>query len=152
MENKKTCLPQALVKTGIFVLIIALVLRVVAGILIYRYNKKKQTYIQTVGVVVEYDRKLENGDNGNYYYIYAPIIEFKVDGKEYQEKYNVYSMHPPKKGSKISLRYNKENPEDVVFDKDKTRVVVPICAGVFLIFGVVLIVVGKKRLKAENIL
>ena len=150
--------PKALINAGIVMLVIGLVMGIIAGVMIFNYNKKKQTYIQTIGVVVDYDTHLEDvfedgnptHPDGDEYYTYAPILEFEVDGKKYKAKYKTYMESPPELGTEMSLRYNKNDPTDVIFDKDQNRIAFSIIAGVFIAFGFIFLITGKVKSKKES--
>ena len=149
--------PKALVNIGIIMLVIGIVMGIIAGVMIYKYNKKKQTYIQTTGIVVEYLTKLQDSDgsepihpDGDEFEVYAPIVEYEVDGKKYKATYNTYMDNPPEIGSEMSIRYNKNNPKDVIFDKDRNNIGIPIIAGVFIVFGLASFISGKVKARKES--
>ena len=144
---------KTLIKVGFLLLIIGLILSIIAGVLISKYNKKKQTYIQTIGLVIDYDSREEfytDEDETSIYYMYAPIVEFMVNGKTYKAKYNVYMLNPPALGTEMPLRYNQNDPRDVVFDNDQSRIAVPVIAGIFIIVGFISLILGNIKSKKES--
>jgi len=156
MQSKSSS-PKALVNIGIIMIVIGLVMGIIAGVMIFNYNKKKQTYIQTTSIVVEYLTKLQEMDgsepihpNGDEIEVYAPIVEYEVDGKKYKATYKTYMDNPPEIGSEMSIRYNKNNPTEVIFDKDRNNIGIPIIAGVFVVFGLFAFILGKVKAKKES--
>ena len=122
-----------------FIALIAFVAGI--GLLIYSfytirdYNEKNKKYIETESYVVDYYEK----DDAKY-----PIVEYNVDGKTYRNTSHVGSSFPKKIGSKVMIKYNPNNPEQIIWEKDSTNIIVPIFGIVFIICGVLLIIRAKK--------
>ena len=152
--NFRNAPPSLFIKIGISMLAISLILGIISGVIIAKYYNKKQTYIQNIGVVTGYSTRTEliNQDdhiNSEEYLTYAPIIEFEVDGKSYSVQYTSYVTNPPALNTEMSLRYNRDNPTDVIFDKDIERIILPVVSAMFLVSGITLIIFGKVKSKRE---
>ena len=148
--QKEQLSPKKMIRIGLMILAIGLVLGVIGGVLIYNHNKKMKTYISISSVVVNYATNIEHYDSYDQYEIYAPIVEYEVEGKKYYATYPIYSKSKTPLGSKIMIRYNKNKPEDVIFEKDKRNIAVPIVAGVFIVAGFALIIVGNVKSRKEK--
>lgn len=110
---------------------------VVLGIFLIKDKiEKDRTFISTTGIVVSYDAEGGYDDDlyDNYFYKnveYAPIVEYVVDGEVYHTVHNVYSSTPEYFiGQKVSLKYNPNDPEDVIFKYNNAYWII-------LLFGVV---------------
>ena len=142
------------VKTFIGMGIVFILVGVIMSFIIFpeysKYLEKRKTYIETVGIVVDYDEmKREYDDEGNekIEYLYAPIVEYEVDGVKYTTTYSEYSSNPQKLGSTMKLRYNENNPADVIFDNPSNYILFIILSILFIVFGVCLIIAGVVKLK-----
>ena len=116
-ETKKS----TMIIVGLVMSVIGIALLIWGGFSLSSFLKKKNTYIETVGIVVDYE--ISGGyDSDPYdeYYdediMYAPIVEYVVDGKVYETVHHVSSGRPEYFiGQKVTLKYNPNNPEDVIF-------------------------------------
>ncbi len=140
METKEAT-PQSIILIGIIVLLIGVVLSVVAGVKIRNYNEKKRTYVKTVAEIVDYD--INYDEDG--YEMYAPIVEFEVNGTVYEAVHTTYTSHVPLLGTEMIIRYNKNNPNKVIFEYDSGNYGVLIVACIFDVVGLLLLSVGIKK-------
>lgn len=127
---------------------IAIVLGI--GILFYciksfkDYNYKKQTYIETVAYVCDYDFS-NNGSEA------AIIVRYEVDGTVYHALSDSYSNNPEIIGSPVIIRYNPNNPQDIIWDSNPVSYVLfSILSGIFIIVGVAIYFYkGNKHVKVR---
>ena len=142
MVKVETSNPKSLKAMSIIAILMGIGLGIFSLYLYYDYNSKKETYIPTKGVVVDYEEKKDIGEDR---YTYAAIVEFEVDGKKYRVTQNSSSSNPPEIDSEMEIRYNKSNLQDVIFDKDPSRIWIPIIAGVFFGGGILFLSASKKN-------
>ena len=79
------------------------------------------------------------------YYVYAPIIEYKVNKKIYKYESREYNVKEPKVGSKIKIRYQKENPNNIKFIKKDYSILMIFSGIIITLIGVILIVIKLKK-------
>lgn len=140
---------------GIIFLIVGLVLSTLTVINYKNYFTRKQNYIPIDAVVVGFDKTEHIGDDENpSYYMYTPIVEFEVDGSRYQVHSSTYARYPAEElGDIVKIRYNKNNPKDVIFEKDSSLVIGTICSLAFTLAGLIVTIVEIKRIrKAKDII
>ena len=89
MVKVETSNPKSLKAMSIIAILIGIGLGIFSLYLYYDYNSKKETYIPTKGVVVDYEEKKDIGEDR---YTYAAIVEFEVDGKKYRVTQNSSSI------------------------------------------------------------
>ena len=102
-------------------------------------SKKKKTYILTNAKVIDYAVH-RNSDGHN---TYGVIGEYLVNGVNYTINPRSYSNTTKTKyplGSLVKVRYNPENPEDAIFDKDGSAVFVLIGGVIFFIVGIAMLI------------
>jgi len=108
------------------------------------YNEKKSTFIETTSKVVDYKYNNEG--------LQAIIVEYIVDGQNYQKISNSYSNMPKRIGTEVSIKYNPENPGDAIWSNDSTNIVMPIAGALFNIVGIALIISSIKNSKKQKLL
>lgn len=93
------------------------------------YNYKKKTYIETVSYVYDYDFKNLGKEA-------AIIVRYEVDGITYHAVSASYSNHPEIIGTPVIIRYNPNNPQDIIWDSNPVSYVLfGVLSGVFIIAG-----------------
>ena len=126
---------------GIIIIIIGIATSI--GGIIYQRNYKNmyKGYSEVVSAkVVDSIVKSENRNDkatgmSSNYYVYAPVIEYKVKGKTYRHESDIYDVTKPKVNDKINIKINNNNPKDIKFiSKDYTTTI--------LLIGVVIVVCG----------
>jgi uncharacterized protein YxeA len=112
---------------------------------IYRiidYKEKNKTYIETEATVIEY---AERDDDQQ-----AIIVQYEVDGKSYTHTADSSSNHPKSIGSKVKIKYNPENPEQMIWSKDISNILLPAVGLLFTVAGIYCIYDNAKRLKKDK--
>ena len=117
MKNERT----VRITIGLILSLVGIGLLVIGTLLIVDRIEKEKTFIDTTGIVIGFNSHGGYDENlyDNYFYEdveYAPIVKYVVGGEYYETNHNVYS-YPPKYriGQRVSLKYNPNNPRDVVF-------------------------------------
>lgn len=128
-------------KIGIVILIIGLIIGVIFVVMLVNYINKRKVYVETTAIVVDYDERFDSEG----FYLYAPIYEYLVDGITYTKKDSTYSSNPPAINSEVKIRYNKDDPGDIILEKDNGLIVVGICAFGFVVAGIVFTISGKRE-------
>ncbi len=123
------------------------------GLIIYGYSSvskksdKSKTYVEVVASVVDYESRY-NSDNER---LYASIVEYTVNGKKYESTSSTSSSVKEPLGTKIRLKYNPNNPSEVIWVDDHGNFVLFIVGGVFIVTGVFVAISaalhGKKKQK-----
>lgn len=112
---------------------------------IKNYIEKSQAFVETISEVVNYD--YESDDTK------AIIVEYMVKGKTYQNKSTTYTNVPPMIGTKIPIKYNPKNPQDIIWKLDTTNIITPIIGILFTITGIIgLTNKSKKKKKTKQII
>lgn len=97
---------------GCILLGIASVIMVVSVILVSRSKKIEDTYSKCTGVITGF--KVRDSSTNDYSYrTKSPVIQYRVEGEEYQftGNYCSKSMHV---GDKVELLYNSDNSKVVI--------------------------------------
>ena len=102
-----------------------------------KYNEKSKKYIQIDAYVVDY--AYSESDEGNT--TKAIIVEYEVDGKTYRKQSSVYTSNPKSIESVEKIKYNPENPEDIIFEKNETSFVLYLVGAVFTFVGLLLTII-----------
>lgn len=143
-------------KSGSTILWIAFIV----GIILIAYNafmlvnklKKEVTYIQVEAEIVDYNTKRENReDNRGYEYtelVYAPIYEYKVEDTTYTYTSKYYQSEYKSIGTKTLLKYNPQNPKDVIELNTSGGNLLGVIGGIIVI--IVTIVLSIVRLFKKN--
>jgi len=112
---------------------------------IKNYIEKSQTFVEIISEVINYD--YESNDTK------AIIVEYTVKGKTYQNKSTTYTNIPPNIGTKMSIKYNPKNPQDIIWKLDTTNIIEPIIGILFTITGIIgLTNKIKKRKKTKQVI
>lgn len=121
------------------------------------YINKSNTYIETTAYVCGYDLE-DNFYNKDYscdhdpdyeydYYYYdkdkengiAIIVEYKVGDKVYRATSNNYSSNPQSLGTPVLIKYNPDNPEDIIWESSKLSYILMGVGGIlFFVCGIVM--------------
>ena len=104
---------------------------------IKRYNDKSKTFIETVSKVVDYKY---SGDQER-----TPIVEYEVNGIRYEKEHNTTSTNPLPLGTRVRLKYNPNDPTDVIWVNDASNIFLPIAGGVFTLIGLVVTIGSIKE-------
>lgn len=152
MQTKKSSVIAGLIVTFLGVVLLAWgVFSVVDHI------KKSKTYISVTGVVVAFDVKGGYDEDlyDDYFYDdleYAPIVEYVVNQQIYEVTHDVYSSSPEYFiGQRISLKYNPQNPEDVIFKFNNGFWIMLVIGALFTGAGVTLIITTLKKKNKSKI-
>lgn len=100
------------------------------------YNEKDKIYTETDSVVVDYDYNAEGSK--------AIIVEYTVDGQSYRQQSYSYSSSPAPQGSRVKIKYNPNNPEDIIWASDSKTIMFPIVGAAFTVVGIVIIISGIR--------
>lgn len=150
-------------KGFLILLLFAAIFSGIGCFILYRtYSNQKATksYVTTVGVVVDYNDRFDIAEEGEYVspyfdedYVYAPIVEFVVDGKIYEVHSNKYSRNPPLEGTPMEVSYDPKNPNIAVLDKTMGSVKDYAIGGVLTAIGPAILILaaigsakGKKKI------
>ena len=106
------------------------------------YNEKNKTYVETTSKVVDY----KYNDDG----LQAIVVEYVVNGQSYQKVSNSYSNMPKSIGTKVSIKYNPNNPKDAIWKSDSTNIILPIFGVVFVLVGVIVVISNIKNGKKQK--
>lgn len=111
------------------------------------YNEKSKTYIDVVGYVVDYEYDEPLNSNS----LAAEIVEYEIDGKTYKVTSNTSSNTPRSRGSEVKLKYNPDNPNDVIWVNDSFNYILPIVGTVFTVLGIILSIQASRKIKNNEI-
>lgn len=142
MTNRKT-----LIGICLFLLLVGIGLLVWGGYSFSIYLRRKETYVKTYAVVVDYYVK---GDSYDGYFdedeTYSPIIEYEAKGNIYRKRLDE-SSNPPKYliGQTVLIRYNPKNPDMYILEFDMSFIWMEIIGLLFTVCGVVVLVKGIKK-------
>ena len=127
------------------ILLSLLFLIIGVGLLVYSfyrikdYNEKNKIFEETEARVVDHEHQDE--DN------YAIVVEYTVDGNTYRKTSSTSTNHPKSIGTIVKIKYNPENPEDMIWSNDSTNIIVPIVGVLFAGIGVYGIIYSIKESK-----
>lgn len=120
------------------------------------FIEKKNTYISVAGVVVDYEITggYDTDPYDDYYdknIMYAPVVEYEVDGKIYTTVHKVSAGRPEYFiGQKVSLKYNPRNPEDVIFKFNNAFWIMFVVGTAFAGCGLPMTFVGIFKYKKQT--
>ena len=126
--------PGATIIAGLFIIIFA----AFCGFLGYKNQTRTNSFIQTTGIVVDYQETWSD-ESG---YLYSEIVEFNVNGITYVCTSKSSSNYPKIIGSSMEVKYNPLNPKDAVAGSTSDSIVVYIICGVVGFAGIILIFKG----------
>lgn len=113
------------------------------------FEKRNKGYIETIAEIVDSVSKSEsNKDKAtgmiSRYYVYAPVIKYKIEGEEIRTESNEYSISQPNIGEKIEIKYNPNNPNDFILKEDNYGMVISIIGSILIIIGITLTFISYK--------
>ena len=129
---------------GLIFAIIGIALLCFSVLLIKTYNEKNETFIETTSKVVDY----KYNDEG----LQAIIVEYVVDGQTYYKISNSYSNMPKSIGTKVLIKYNPYNPQDIIWTMDSINIILPIVGVAFTLAGVIVVIFSIKNRKKQKLL
>lgn len=104
------------------------------------FKEKNKTYIETIAKVVDYKDDFDSdGDR-----MQAEIVEYTVNGETYRATSPDSSTDPDALGSEVKIKYNPNNPEEVIWVGDNTHIILFIVGGVFALVGLFILVSHRK--------
>ena len=125
------------------IVMILVALGVIAGGIAYTVHKANKTkdYVEVESTVVDFAEVYHKGSHGSKELLYSEVVEYVVDGKAYRAQNTSSSNMPKKKGSKMTIAYNPNNPEEYTFPKSnvESSVFLFVFGAIFGIAGVVLL-------------
>ncbi len=142
----KTMKQSQKILVGLIFTIIGIAILCFASASIKTYNEKNATFTETTSKVVDY----KYDDDG----LQAIIVEYVVNGRTYQKVSNSYSNMPKSIGTKVSIKYNPNDPQDAIWTSDSANIILPIVGIVVTLIGVAIliygIISGKKKKNIEE--
>lgn len=105
------------------------------------YKEKDATFIPITSKVVSY---ATNSDG-----LQAIIVEYEVDGNKYTKQSNTYSSMPKSIGTEVGVKYNPDNPNDAIWEKDSTGTILFIVSVVFIVAGAIVIISRNKMTETQ---
>lgn len=137
---------------GLAVLIVGVGLLAFSAWYVSKTAIKDSGYIRVEATVVEIaEVKVTDHRYGGYKIRYAEIAEYEVDGVTYRVQNNSASTAPKGVGSKITVAYNPDSPEDCFFPSSDygASVVLFVLSAAFTVGGAVLIGYVVRERKME---
>ena len=140
MKKKKNTTKKRIAQSYMFFGLATLLIAV--GCLIYGFNdrlvyiKKSNTYISTRATVIDYDYH----DDGTA----TEIIEYTINKNVYVKTLSNYSHNPKDINSKITIRYNRANPNEIIYN-DSILIYFVILFG-FIVLSLSIIIINKNYL------
>ena len=129
---------------GLIFTIIGIAILCFASSSINTYNEKNATFTETTSKVVDY----KYDDDG----LQAIIVEYVVNGRTYQKVSNSYSNMPKSIGTEVSIKYNPNDPQDIIWTSDSTNIILPIVGITFTLIGIAILIYGIISGKKKKIL
>ena len=53
-------------------------------------------------------------------------------------------------GTKVQIKYNSNNPNDVIWLNSSTNIVLPLVGGLFALVGIIAVISNAKKMKSEK--
>lgn len=116
---------------GIFFIALAIGLIFFSSHMLETYNEKSKTYIETTSEIVDFEY---NSDDTAF-----PIIEYTVNGKKYRTRINT-SSSTQRMFDKIQIKYNPNQPKDIILVNDAGNYIFFIASGILIIVGIIVII------------
>lgn len=124
-------------------------LLIIFSIFAFLFVDKTKDYTKTEATVsktILYERAYTDEDDVHHDATYRVFVKYTVDGRVYNEEYGVFSNY--KEGDKLTVKYNPDNPSEVV---QPNTIILPIClliGGVAAtIFSIISIISTNKKNK-----
>lgn len=142
---------NALIICGSVFFIVGLVFLVI-GIVLMRLDNKKRALCsgEAKGVVVRIDSKQSTDSDGFKSTVYAPVVSYTVNGKEYEERSSIYSS-PCKfnEGDIAIIHYDPGDPSVMIIEGDNSMKLMYWIfmgmGGIFAITGAGLLIFYRKN-------
>ena len=132
--NKKTS-PIATIIFGILFVCAGLYVGKMSLDKVKEFNNKTDTFVEINSKVVGHTK---NNDGKE-----AVIVEYTVDGVRYKEQSNKYSNDYVEIGTEVKIKYNPNNPQEVIWGNEKSdNMIFTIASGILVVFGGYLILNG----------
>ena len=133
---------------GLIFTIIGIAILCFASSSINTYNEKNATFTETISKVVDY----KYDDDG----LQAIIVEYVVNGRTYQKVSNSYSNMPKSIGAEVSIKYNPNDPQDIIWTSESANIILPIVGIAFTLIGIAILIYGiisgkKKKYWRKNV-
>lgn len=110
------------------------------------WNNKYSKYIETQGKVVDYKEDTSSGTT-----LYAPVIQYTVNGQDYTICGNEYNTYPANIGTTQRVKYNPDNPQDAIWVRsNNTANLTLICVGAVFILIAIVGIILKLRYNAKQ--
>ena len=122
---------------GIFMILMGITF---LGGVIFLLNYEKN-YVETKGVVIDH---YERYDYDSHNYMYKEIIQYTVDGETYSFASSTTTTHPKSIGSVVTIKYDANDPEKVVFGSGERNWVFGVVGSVLSLGGTYILVLGLK--------
>ena len=104
---------------------------------------KTRDYVKTDAIVTDIvEVRVTDHNHGGKKTLYSEIVEYTVDGQTYSKQNTSASSLPKSKGSKITILYNADNPDDCVFKE--TTIANPV---ILIVLGVAFGIAGIALLR-----
>ena len=154
MKTKRS----TMIIVGLILSVVGILLLVLGVILIIQHVEKGKKFVKTEGIVIGFETSggIDSNLNDNYFYDdveYAPIVEYFVKEKRY-EATHTSSSSPPEYylGDIVALRYNPNNPEEVIFVFKNNFWIISLVGTVFACCGLPMTFIGifKKNKSIKN--
>ena len=100
-----------------YFIIVPIIFLIITIILIIKLNKRNKNYVQTEGLIADFYENTSEMKLNNYEHkAISPIINYEVNGENFEFIGN-YCSTTMKKGDKIQIMYNSDNPKQVIIKK-----------------------------------
>ena len=131
--------PIGSIVLGFIFIVIGIILTIFMLNMNKDYKEKNKTFIETTAVVVDNEYNISDE-------IYTPIIEYKVDGKNYKSELKTSSSVKKSLGTEVKIKYNPSNPSDFIEPSDSLNFIFIIVGVGFAVIGVIVIVINIGKL------
>lgn len=120
-------------KIGVVLICVGFLLTIIGVSIMVSHQQKGKGYVPTTAEVYEVSTK-ETAEGTTY----APSLKYLVDGTPFEYVSNEYETKEYKVGDEINLRYDPENPMEVVLNVGKTSPIIFVVAFILVAIGVLL--------------
>lgn len=110
--------------------------------------EKNKTYVAVTATIINEGKDSTSNDEPVYY----PEVEYTVNGTRYRSKAKTGSSTRKSKNTKIKIKYNPDNPEEIIMVNDLSNFVLLILGPMFTVGGIfIAIKAGKNKNNSETI-
>ena len=104
-------------------------------------------YVETKGVVVDWRESCDRDGC-----LYAIVVEYSVEDRDYAITSNMYSNFPDRIGSVVDVKYDQNDPSDAFIAEtgESGTLMFGIIGGVFTLVGGFILLVGIKGAKGKS--